>query len=111
MVELICSVTMNTRNQLKNYGIYFLCGCRWKDVLKISLANAGIIIGLGALLGMTGTVIFEFTPYAKLFEQNLDFNNVYLTFILILLMLMLSIVIPIFIIGKTQPVEIIKERT
>lgn len=111
LVELICSVTMNTRNQLKNYGIYFLCGCRWKDVLKISLANAGIIIGLGALLGMTGTVIFEFTPYAKLFEQNLDCNNVYLTFILILLMLMLSIVIPIFIIGKTQPVEIIKERT
>ena len=111
LVELICSVTMNTRSQLRNYGVYFLCGCRWRDVIKISLANAGIIIGLGTLLGMTGTVIFEYTPYAKLFEQNLDFNNIYLTLILILLMLILSMVIPIFIIGKTQPVEIIKEKT
>lgn len=110
LVELICSVTMNTRNQMRNYGIYYLCGCRWKDIVKISAANSAIILSFGAIIGAVGVVLFEFTPYASLFEQNLDFNNIYLTLLIVLIMLIMSLIIPAFMLKRTQPVEIIKEN-
>ncbi|MBR2177036.1 MAG: hypothetical protein IJ861_08850, partial [Clostridia bacterium] len=87
---LICSVSMNTYSQLCNYGIYFLCGCRWKGCLKISLAYSAIILTGGAILGTIAFLLFQLSDYAKLFEQNLALNNIYITLAVILIMLLIS---------------------
>ena len=110
LAELICSVAMNTRSQMRNYGIYFLCGCRWKGCLKISLSYSAIILVGGAVLGTIAFLLFQASEYAALFEQNLAVNNIYITLAIIALMLVLSLIIPFFQVQKTSPVETVKEN-
>ena len=110
LAELICSVAMNTRSQMRNYGIYFLCGCRWKDCLKISLSYSLIILIGGCIVGTAAFLVFQNSEYAAMFEQNLAMNNIYITLIIAAVILILSLVIPFMQIHKTSPVETIKEN-
>lgn len=110
LVELICSVAMHTKEQLRNYGIYFLCGCRWKGSLKISAAYSAIILLGGSIVGTIAYMLFQFTEYATLFGQSIEWNNLLITLIIIALMLILSLVIPFFQVRSTTPVETIKEN-
>ena len=110
LVELICSVAMNTKEQLRNYGIYFLCGCRWRDVLRISLSYSLIILAGGLMLGGAAMAVFQTTEYAKMFEQNLALNNVWMTLALIGFMLLVSLIIPFVQVSRTSPVSTIKEN-
>lgn len=110
LAELICSVAMNTRSQMRNYGIYFLCGCRWKDCLKISLSYSLIILIGGCMVGTTAFLVFQNSEYATMFEQNLAINNIYITTLIVAVVLILSLVIPFMQIYKTSPVETIKEN-
>lgn len=109
LTELICSVAMNTRRQMRNYGIYFLCGCRWRDVLRISLSYSLIILAGGLMLGGAAMAVFQTMEYAKMFEQNLALNNVWMTLALIGFMLAMSLVIPFVQVSRTSPVSTIKE--
>ncbi|MGN0538100.1 MAG: hypothetical protein ACI4M3_09010 [Acutalibacteraceae bacterium] len=110
LVELICSVAMHTKEQLRNYGIYFLCGCRWKGSLKISAAYSAIILLGGGIVGTIAYLLFQSTEYAALFGQSIEWNNLYLTLAIIAVMLILSLVIPFFQVRSTTPVETIKEN-
>lgn len=110
IVELICSVAMHTKGQLRNYGIYFLCGCRWKGSLKISAAYSLIILLVGGIVGTVAYILFQFTDYAALFGQSIDWNNLLITVAIIAVMLILSLVIPFFQVRGTTPVETIKEN-
>lgn len=109
LAELICSAAMNTKAQLRNYGVYFLCGCRWKDCLKISLSYSLFILTGGCVIGASAFLIFQATPYAALFEQHLAPNNFYITMITAAFILFLSIIVPFFMIRRTSPVSIIRE--
>lgn len=110
LAELICSVAMNTKAQMRNYGIYFLCGCRWKGCLKISAAYSSVVLLGGGILGAAAFLLFQTTEYAAMFEQNIAMNNLYITLIIIAAMLILSLVIPFFQVRGTSPVETIKEN-
>lgn len=107
IAELVCSVAMNTKTQMKNYGIYFLCGCRWKDCLKISVAYSAIILFGGAVIGSAAFVIFQLSDYSTLFEQNMAVNNIYITAAIIAVMLVVSLIVPFFMVRRTSPVETI----
>ncbi len=110
LAELICSVAMNTKSQIRNYGIYFLCGCRWKGCLKISLAYSAIILLGGTILGAGLFAIFHMTEYSTMFEQNFEMNNIYVTLAIFLVMLVISLIVPYYMVHKTSPVETIKEN-
>ncbi len=110
IAELICSVAMNTKKQMRNYGIYFLCGCRWKGCLKISLAYSAIILVGGSLLGAGLFAAFNITEYSKMFEQNFQMNNICVTLVIFAVMLVVSLIIPCYMVNKISPVETIKEN-
>ncbi|MBR2175329.1 MAG: hypothetical protein IJ861_00080, partial [Clostridia bacterium] len=61
----------------------------------------------GAILGTIAFLLFQLSDYAKLFEQNLALNNIYITLAVILIMLLISLIIPFFMVRKTSPVETI----
>ena len=109
LAELICSASMNTKRQLRNYGIYFLCGCKWSDCLKFSLAYSLLILAGGVVSGCAAFLIFRKTEYANLFERYIAENNIFTTATIAAVMLLLSLVIPFFMVRRTSPVKTIKE--
>ena len=109
LAELICSAAMNTKRQLRNYGIFFLCGCNWSGCLKFSFAYSLLILAGGFLSGGMAYLIFRKSEYADLFERYLAENNVFTTATIAAVMLFLSLVIPFFMVRRTSPVKTIKE--
>ena len=108
LAELICSAAMNTKRQLHNYGIFFLCGCNWSGCLKFSFAYSLLILAGGFLSGSAAFLIFRKSEYADLFERYFAENN-FITIIIAAVMLLLSLVIPFFMVRRTSPVKTIKE--
>ena len=109
LAELICSAAMNTQRQLRNYGIFFLCGCNWSGCLKFSFAYSLLILAGGFLSGGMAYPIFRKLEYADLFERYLAENNIFITATIAAVMLFLSLVIPFFMVRRTSPVKTIKE--
>lgn len=109
LTELICSAAMHTKRQMRNFGIYYLCGCRWKDCLKITLTYSLFILLGAAVLGAAALLIFSHTSYAQAFEQNINVNNLIISAAIVLFMLAVSFILPAVMVGRTSPVATIKE--
>ena len=108
--HIICIIEMiNTKEQIRNYGVYFLCGARFKGCLKESLAYSMLILSGAVIIGLSAFALFQSTEYAELFERNFAANNIIITFAIIAAMLVLSLVIPFFMVRRTSPVKTIKE--
>lgn len=110
LIGLIGSVAINTVTQIKNYGIYFLCGSKWSDCFKISLANISIILLFSGVLSGILLYCSKFVNLNYLIGQVYDWNNLYISLGIIVGMMLLSLIIPFGIIRFTSPVEVIKAK-
>lgn len=110
LIGLIGSVAINTVTQIRNYGIYFLCGSKWSDCFKISLANISIILLFSGVLSGVLLYCSKFINLNYLVGQVYDWNNLYISLGIILAMIFLSLIIPFGIIRFTSPVEVIKSK-
>lgn len=110
LIGLIGSVAINTVTQIKNYGIYFLCGSKWSDCLKIAFANISIILVFSGLV--SALLLYSSTAFNLnyLIGQVYDWNNLFISLGIILAMMILSLIIPFGIIRFTSPVEVIKSK-
>ena len=70
IISVVCSSAMMTRNQLKNYAIYYVVGLRWKDCIKIQVLQQVLLqcvtfvitmVGFGILIykGILDDTLFE----------------------------------------------------
>lgn len=110
IIGLIGSIAINTRNQIRNYSIYFLCGSRWNDCIKIAFANIGIHMIVAAIISVSVLYLMNVLNFNYLIGQSYRFNNILISAGLLIFMILLSMVLPMFIIKNTSPVETIKEN-
>ncbi len=108
IISLISGTALNTLQQMKNYGVFYLCGIKWKDCLKISATNIFIILIFSVL---ASTILLLLAFYLGLFVKwGLVFrlNNLLVTSALFVLAFIVSSIIPYNIIIKNSPVEILR---
>lgn len=110
LIGLIGSVAINTVTQIKNYGIYFLCGSKWSDCFKISLANISIILLFSGVLSGILLYCSKAINLNYLVGQVYEWNNLYISLGIIVIMMLLALIIPFGIIRFTSPVEVIKSK-
>lgn len=110
LIGLIGSAAINTVTQIKNYGIYFLCGSKWSDCLRIAFANILIILVFSGII--SGVLLYASTylNLNYLIGQVYAWNNLFISAGILLVMMILSLIIPFSIIRFTSPVEVIKSK-
>ena len=107
---LIGLLAINIKSQIHDYAIYFICGCRWKDCIKISFMNVLIIIFVSMILfGILMNILNIFGLSATI-GLSFAINNVYITLFILIAIIIISLIAPLFIIKNTSPVETIKEN-
>lgn len=104
------SVAISTMKQVKNFGIFFLCGCRWKDCFKIISANVLIVFVLSGLLTVGGIVCMQLMNFNYLIGASFELNNLLISIGIMAFMFLMSIILPYAVIKGTSPVETIKEN-
>lgn len=108
MSGLIGSIAIAAIRQKKNFSIYFLCGCRWKDCTKIMLAYLSILFALAAVLTVLAIVVMKFMNMDALIGSVYGWNNVLFTVLEIAVMYLLAMILPHRIIKSSSPVESLK---
>ena len=110
IVTTVCMSAINAKKQLRSYGVYYVCGSRWRQCVLISVFSAFITVIIAALLSAAALIIGDKTGLLK--ETVISFGSWQLTACLavILLYLITAIIMPFAIIGRTNPREILKNE-
>ncbi|NLZ46575.1 MAG: hypothetical protein GX896_07780 [Clostridiales bacterium] len=113
VITLVSSISVSAisaKKQLKNYAIYYICGSKWKECTLINLISSGISSFISICISVITIAITQSLGLLK--ETVLTFNLWHLLFILIILILYLglSIIMPIRIIGKTTPKNVLYSK-
>ncbi|MGN1457210.1 MAG: hypothetical protein ACI4XP_04550 [Acutalibacteraceae bacterium] len=104
------SVAISTMKQVRNFGIFFLCGCRWKDCFRIISANVLIVFVLSGVLTVGGIVCMQLMNFNYLIGASFELNNLLITIGIMAFMFLMSIILPYAVIKGTSPIETIKEN-
>lgn len=110
IIGLLGTVAINTMSQIRNYGVYFLCGAKWKDSIRISVASNGIIFAISVCLSIITYFVGIFLGAREKYGLNFRWDNIALTVLLVILLLIVSAIIPIFVLRRISPVEIIRKE-
>lgn len=110
IVSVLSMSAVNTNKQLRNYGIYYLCGCKWQQCAMINALSIFISEAVAAILAY---VALRGAKIAGLL------NNTVVTFgkwqligclCIAVITLIVALIMPVLIIGRSTPREIIKAR-
>ena len=110
LAGLIGSVAISTVRQIKNFGILFLCGCRWKDCTRIIIAYLTILFSIAVVLTILCISVMKIVNMDYLIGSVYEMNNLVISIAEIAVMYLLAIILPHNIIKTTSPVETIKEN-
>ena len=108
IVSVLSMSAVNTNKQLRNYGIYYLCGCKWRQCAMINTLSIFISEAAAAILAFLALRIAQLTGLL---------NNTVVAFgkwqligclCIAVITLIVALIMPALIIGKSTPREIIK---
>jgi ABC-type antimicrobial peptide transport system permease subunit len=104
---IISSTAIETKKQLKNFAIYYINGARWNRIFTVELAEMFINGLLSALIAYSFYSVFSRTQISENYVLNLDFLSAVICMGIILLTLICSVCMPVLIIRKSSPKEIL----
>ncbi len=110
IISIVSFSAISTMRQLKSYGVLYICGGRWRQCSLISLVGTSECIFLAAL--ETYVFISLLTLSGKLNETVISVSaaGIAICGILSIFILIVSLIMPLMIISKTQPREILKSE-
>ena len=109
MISSISISAIYTKRHLRTYAIFYICGARWRSCALRSLRSGLITCGASVLLTAAVLVIGKLT-FMK--DTVIGFGLIPLAVCagVLVLYLALSMIMPLLIIGRTEPREILKEE-
>ena len=108
LAGLIGSVSIATIRQRKNFGIFFLCGCRHKDCTNIILAYLSLLFTASVLLTVAGIGIMKLMNMNYIMGAVYGWNNLLISIAEMIAMYLLAMILPYHIIRSSSPVTAIK---
>lgn len=106
-VSSISITALSTRQRLKDYGIYYICGSKWKSCCAVNLFYSLIITVSSVFCAVVLMVFSEYIP--KLNQTTISGNIwVFISVLSVSILFMIgSMTMPLIIIGKNTPKEIL----
>ncbi len=113
IISLICTVASSAiaaKCNMKTFLITYICGARWRSNSLISLINSVITSLAGVVLATAAYIVISKTGIAEYF--CLEFTKYEFLFCLpvLLINIILPVILPLWIISKQTPKELITEE-
>ena len=110
IVSILSFTAITTHKRLKNYGVLYLCGGRWKQCAFINFTVIVIDLILSAFLScffMQSVKIFGFLENTIVV---FSLKECLICLCVSIIILLVSLIMPLAIIGRTNPREILKNE-
>lgn len=108
LVGAISTSALSAKYQLKNYSIYYICGLRWKQCSYVNLFSSLICVIISFVVSVVFTIIASKTSILGNTVIEIGFWQIFGCIILSLLYMFLSLLLPISIIGRNTPNQVLK---
>lgn len=106
-VSSISSSALITRKNLKNYALYYVNGLQWKHCSIVNLLHSIISLALSAAAALAVLFVIPHIAFVDSVKIIWSWYIIIAFAILILLQLIVSMIMPVIIIGKSTPKEIL----
>lgn len=108
LVGAISTSALSAKRQLKNYAVYYICGLRWRQCALINFFSSLTCALISFVLSISAAFIAK--VFGILGETVIELGIWQLSgcAIIILLYILLSMILPISIIGKNSPNQVLK---
>lgn len=108
LVGAISTSALSAKRQLKNYAVYYICGLRWRQCALINFFSSLTCALISFVLSISAAFIAK--VFGILGETVIELGIWQLLgcAIIILLYILLSMILPISIIGKNSPNQVLK---
>lgn len=106
-VSSVSSTAISTRERLKDYSIFYICGLRWDQCIRINMLQSAAISVISLALAFAGMCVIGFTPLKD--TVTIIWNGwIFAAAIgLAVLYMLVSMLMPAIIIRKSSPKEIL----
>lgn len=109
LLTTMCLAAISTYSQTRVYGIYYLCGLRWKSCAMInalaafmnslaSIVLAALVFVVGNASGLLSSTVIEF-----------GLPQIGFCLLIILISITVSVALPLFILTRVSPTSVMKE--
>ncbi len=103
VVGIICLIILNTLKCRKTFAVYYICGMRWKDCIKIIIGHVlCIFIGSLFLTAVAGGFMFATNAFAEMYLL-IQWNNLFLTLGLLAAVLVIALITAKCMMSDTSP--------
>lgn len=108
LVGAISTSALSAKRQLKNYAVYYICGLKWRQCAAVNFFSSLICVTISFVLSISAAFIAK--VFGILGETVIELGIWQLSgcAIIILLYILLSMILPISIIGKNSPNQVLK---
>ena len=103
------SAILALRN-LRNFSIFYLCGSKWSDCIKIMLADIGIVTAAALVLNTAAIFTLTALNMESLIGMDIGIMNVLVTLGTVAAILIISVILPINVLKSKTPVECLREE-
>lgn len=103
----ISSNAINAKRNLRNYGILYLCGATWKKCMRISVVNSCFVSLISLFLSLIVLLIGKITFWHDT-VITLGFWQISACLAALFIHVTISMFIPLLMIGRTQPRDVLK---
>ena len=110
LIGLTGSMSMSVCREMRTYGIFYLCGCNWKNCRRIISAQILMMFSLSVIIAAAILLIMQIMNIDYVIGTVYRMNNLYFSTAELVLMYFLSLFIPKRLIKTASPVETIKEQ-
>lgn len=109
VLGFISCTAVNTMKQMKNYGTLFTCGMNWNNCIKICSAYTFIILVCSLSISISIFSVINNFNISAVLGLTYETNNLFITLSVISLIFLLNLMIPVLIIKRKTPVDILRE--
>ena len=109
MISVLSLTAISTHKQLKNYGVLYLCGGRWRQCAFINTITILIDLVFSTLATCIAMKWLAIAGALKTTVVRFGMTELLICVSVAVFVLVVSLIMPFAIIGKTQPKEILKE--
>lgn len=106
---LITSCAIQIQKNLRDYAVFYLCGSKWSECLLINLISSLIVTFASAIISASFLFILSLLGFGNEAGIVIFSNNIYISLLICLISVGLSLIIPAFILKNNSAKKILNE--
>jgi len=110
LVGAVSVSALSAKRQLKNYAVYYICGLKWKQCSMVNLYSSLICVVISFVLSITSIIVIKTTNILGDNVIELGVVQILSCILLVIVYIVLSLLLPLKIIGGNTPNQVLKSN-